>query len=188
MKESQPADPPWPADHARVARRPEPEVRGCLAAPVCLHHGRLDPSWALCPHCLRGSGARSGTVAVATKPRSGVAPTLSVRVRTPLSLLVVRRGEPQGCTYRVSDDFTGIGRDPHNYLVLQDPGVSRFHARIVRRRNALLISDLGSTNGTFVNGERLRPQSAFPLAEGDEVRMGATILELKLMAGRQAPS
>ena len=53
------------------------------------------------------------------------------------------------------DEFI-IGRDPKNAdLVLTDPGVGRIHARIIRRAGSFLISDLGSKNGTSLDGKKL---------------------------------
>ena len=51
-------------------------------------------------------------------------------------------------------------------------GVSRIHAAIYRSRHTLSLADLGSSNGTFLNGERLRPQQSRVLRDGDEVRFG----------------
>ncbi len=63
-----------------------------------------------------------------------------------------------------------IGRDPHCDLHLQAPVVSGQHARLDRSDQGALLVDLGSTNGTYVNGQRLtRPH---PLEEGDVVQIG----------------
>jgi hypothetical protein len=51
-------------------------------------------------------------------------------------------------------------------------GVSRIHAAIYRSKHTLSLVDLGSSNGTFLNGERLRPQQTRVLRDGDEVRFG----------------
>ena len=51
-------------------------------------------------------------------------------------------------------------------------GVSRIHAAIYRSKHTLSLADLGSSNGTFLNGERLRPQQTRVLRDGDEVRFG----------------
>ena len=63
-----------------------------------------------------------------------------------------------------------IGRDPNCYLPLSHPAVSFRHAEITKQANgSLLIRDLGSTNGTFVNGQRI---SAVPLKSGDAIQIG----------------
>ena len=55
---------------------------------------------------------------------------------------------------------TTIGRDPSNDLVLEDPSVSGFHAVVLNDRGAVSVVDLGSTNGTAMNGKRLRERTA----------------------------
>jgi ABC-type multidrug transport system ATPase subunit len=62
-----------------------------------------------------------------------------------------------------------IGRDPASYLPLSHPTVSFRHSEIFKQNNALMIRDLGSTNGTFVNGSRI---SIAPLKSGDVIQIG----------------
>jgi hypothetical protein len=64
-----------------------------------------------------------------------------------------------------------IGRDVHNDIVLEDPSVSRSHARIAVERDGLIIFDV-STNGTLVNGRRIT--GAVPVGEGDQLQIGAS--------------
>ena len=64
-----------------------------------------------------------------------------------------------------------IGRAPDNGLVLRDGRASRHHARIVGRRGSLVLTDLGSTNGSFVNDRRVE---SIALGEGDRIRIGLT--------------
>ena len=70
-----------------------------------------------------------------------------------------------------------IGRLPECAVILSDPNASRRHAEIRKRDQALVIYDLGSTNGTLVNGE---PVSESPLVDGDEVTVGETVLRYEL--------
>lgn len=87
--------------------------------------------------------------------------------------LVVR--PPSGASYVFAlSDVTTIGRGSDCALVLDDDYCSRHHARIERRDTGYVLADEGSTNGTFVGGEKL----AWPhlLAHGDEVQIGLTNL------------
>jgi len=72
-----------------------------------------------------------------------------------------------------------IGRAGDNGIVLRDGRASRYHARIDGRRGSLVLSDLGSTNGSFVND---RPIEAIALGEGDRIRIGTTILLVEVIA------
>jgi hypothetical protein len=56
-------------------------------------------------------------------------------------------------------------------------GVSRRHARILRRADGIYLEDLNSTNFTFLNRMRLQPGKAYPLKDGDEIRLGVLTLE-----------
>lgn len=53
----------------------------------------------------------------------------------------------------------------------QRRGISRRHAVLVRYRGAVHVIDLGSMNGTYINGKRLTPKVAFPLSPGDQLRL-----------------
>jgi predicted component of type VI protein secretion system len=74
---------------------------------------------------------------------------------------------------------TTVGRDDCD-VVLTDPEVSRRHAVLVARSDGLAIEDLGSTNGTWVNGERIAAPE--PIRAGDEVRFGNTVWHVRAAA------
>ncbi|HWK82444.1 MAG TPA: FHA domain-containing protein, partial [Caldimonas sp.] len=71
----------------------------------------------------------------------------------------------------------GIGRDDDNELVLVAPGVSRKHARLTADADRLVLTDLGSVNGSFVNRVRLAAPCA--LAESDIVHIGSAELRIR---------
>ncbi len=74
---------------------------------------------------------------------------------SPSFRLVERTGPNPGETFDLTKDSMTIGRDVTNDVVVADAEVSRQHARINRTPGGHVLEDLGSTNGTFVNGERL---------------------------------
>ncbi len=59
-----------------------------------------------------------------------------------------------------------------------EKGVSRRHARITRKGKNLFLEDLGSVNGTFVNGKRLTPYLPHPLNNNDEIQVGRLVLRV----------
>jgi pSer/pThr/pTyr-binding forkhead associated (FHA) protein len=67
-----------------------------------------------------------------------------------------------------------VGRDEDVEIHLPDGQASRVHAEVGPSKGGVLVTDLGSRNGTFVNGERISGTRA--LAEGDEVRIGSVSL------------
>ncbi len=75
-----------------------------------------------------------------------------------------------------------VGRSSDLDMVLVEEMVSRRHARIVMRGGLISIQDLGSTNGTFVNGEKIRHAK---LREGDRVLIGTSILKVVAVSQRQ---
>src|SRR2546427_9071243 len=70
---------------------------------------------------------------------------------------------------------TTIGRSVRNDLCVEDPFTSRLHAEVRKRGDTLWLSDLGSANGTFLNGSRLT--SPAQLQDGDRIRIGETEIE-----------
>jgi two-component system cell cycle response regulator len=81
-----------------------------------------------------------------------------------------------GRRYVLKDAVTTIGRGAGNHVVVGSDAVSRHHAQLERRANDFLVSDLNSTNGTFINSERKRPFNAL-LNRGDQIRVGDTVFK-----------
>lgn len=94
--------------------------------------------------------------------------------------LIVRRGPQPNQSFELTKEVTTLGRDVTNDIVINDREVSRHHMRITRSPGGFTIEDLGSTNGTFVNGKRLSGVS--PMANGDIIGLGETVtLAFELM-------
>jgi pSer/pThr/pTyr-binding forkhead associated (FHA) protein len=87
--------------------------------------------------------------------------------------LVMRAGPTPGKAFPVSGDSFTIGREPGNGIVINDPEISRKHSRMWLQGNTYSIEDLGSTNGTFVNGIRLTAPHS--LRAGEVVALGEQI-------------
>jgi pSer/pThr/pTyr-binding forkhead associated (FHA) protein len=76
-----------------------------------------------------------------------------------------------------------IGRADTNSLILTEPRVSRFHAQIeyLDASQTYAVSDLGSSNGTYVNGHRLRSMDARPLANWDKIRLASCVFTARFV-------
>jgi hypothetical protein len=101
------------------------------------------------------------------------------------SWLVESQGPEPGQSFTLDQERLTVGRDPSNDIVINDPQVSRQHARITQQPTATVIEDLGSTNGTFVNGMRL--VGPHVLANGDVIGLGDAVL-LTYYRGERADS
>jgi hypothetical protein len=139
---------------ARSARR---DLRGGAAterqSPAAALEGPGDPI----PQDATGmySASALGSAALATR-----APRLVID-RAP--------GHDPGMIYDLDGDIV-LGRGEHAEIRLEDPFASSRHARVYEQGNIVVIEDLGSTNGTYLNEELL--QTPRPLHPGDRVRIG----------------
>lgn len=122
------------------------------------------------------------------RPASSTAPAASRRSAAPAPAAAGRgkkkafrkaaiiEGDKKGRSLDISDEII-IGRADKCHLVLDDSYVSQMHARIFSRDGAVLVEDLGSTNGTYLNRRRIT--SATELQRGDRVKIGKTVLEMR---------
>ncbi|NLE43091.1 MAG: FHA domain-containing protein [Chloroflexi bacterium] len=90
------------------------------------------------------------------------------------SQLVMSQGPQPGQIFDLNHDILTLGRDPGNDIVIVDPQTSRQHARIMRRGGLMILEDLGSTNGTFVNGVRLT--GPHTLSNDDVIGIGDAVI------------
>lgn len=91
--------------------------------------------------------------------------------------LVVIGGNDRGKEYPLQDGDNGIGRGLDNVVVLADIAVSRKHTLVCREGGTFVVRDLGSGNGTLVNGQRMHTHQ---LVDGDQIELGNTLLRFVL--------
>jgi len=96
----------------------------------------------------------------------------------PQSELTIESGPDAGHSHRVGDHGLRIGRSPDNDIILRDPATSGHHARLERRADQFWVVDLGSTNGTFVNGESIQEKQ---LNHGDRLTVGQNSVHFSLI-------
>jgi FHA domain len=108
---------------------------------------------------------------IASRPRAGIAAEFGELTPVKAVLRLVEFGRER--LFEGMCPLT-IGRDMSADLVLTDPEVSRRHARLEAQGGIVFVRDLESSNGTFLNGRRLR--SAIETREGDTIDVGTTRL------------
>jgi pSer/pThr/pTyr-binding forkhead associated (FHA) protein len=91
------------------------------------------------------------------------------------ALVVVEPAATAGTRHPLGDEVT-VGRAAGCTVTLEDNYVSQLHARVFRKDDAVFVEDLGSTNGTYVNGQKLT--GTVMVKRGDLVRIGSTVLEV----------
>ncbi len=101
----------------------------------------------------------------------------------PLATLLVVLGPDQGKALQLRPGTYRIGRDRHSHLQLRDTEVSRKHALLQVSHEGIWLEDIGSSNGTFVNGDRVTRRQLRP---GDRIRMGRSVLVVTAAEGEAA--
>lgn len=94
------------------------------------------------------------------------------------ALLIIKSGRKSGATFPLRKKVINMGRDSSNEIVIDDPKSSRQHAKIKLEGDNFVIYDLASSNGTFVNGEKI---TSVKLNDGDEIKIGDTVFAFKLL-------
>jgi hypothetical protein len=103
--------------------------------------------------------------------------------------LVIEQGERAGQVVALAQPTLLIGRGQDSDLVLLEADVSREHARLQHGSQGWTLVDLGTTNGTFVNGRRLPPEDPYLLRPGDRITIGSSVLAVQeSAAARQVPA
>lgn len=123
---------------------------------------------------MSGMGEGTDATCVFRMPLDdATAPDLMRRVQVSTPILTIIKGPQTGNTFELDEVETTVGRDPANSIFLNDMTVSRAHAKIKRGPMGVLIEDLGSLNGTWVDGAIV---NSAPLHDGSSVQIGTFTL------------
>src|SRR3954471_10814412 len=128
-------------------------------------------------HDVFGTSKAKAAGRPARREPAGREPAPKRRGRAVPNKLVVTQGALTGTTLPLAGAPITIGRADDSTLVLTDDYVSTRHARLVPRGEEWVLEDLGSTNGTYL--DRQRVTSAVTVAAGVPIRVGKTVLELR---------
>ena len=118
--------------------------------------------------------ATGGAVAATPKQAARQA-RKAERKAVPVQLAIVAPPELKGRAYPLGDEVT-VGRAPGCGVTLDDTYASQLHARVFARDGQLFVEDLGSTNGTYLNRQKV--QGPQVMRRGDRLQVGNTVMEL----------
>jgi hypothetical protein len=152
-----------------------------VTCPRCGHPNPLGSNF--CSSCAFALGRHEDeTTAVFAVGDLDVTAETELPAAEPIDgLLVVARGPNVGARIALQGQLTTLGRHPESNIFLDDITVSRRHAEITRRGGALVVRDVGSLNGTYVNRERVEEAVLKP---GDELQIGK--FKLVFVASQEA--
>jgi hypothetical protein len=105
--------------------------------------------------------------------------------QTEAALLLWQEGDEIKGRWTLAKPLTSIGRWGDNEVVIEDRWVSRYHAEVHHERDQYVVHDLGSKNGTLINGQRITAPTA--LADGDEIQVAPLIKLTFVDYGSTAP-
>jgi len=91
--------------------------------------------------------------------------------------LIIIRGTPQGHRFFLTQTEMTIGRDPAADISVNDQSISRKHAKVTKQADKVLLTDLGSSNGSFINDKKLAPNQTVQLAKEDMIKLGNSIFK-----------
>jgi hypothetical protein len=172
---------PWEAPAPAAAAAPDAQVAETMvqrlsseAAGEARESTTLMPVWQPPPaHPAGAEVAETMAIDTKTHPPAGTSPSAGREAE-----LTMEAGPDAGHSHRVGDRALRLGRSPDNDIILRDPATSGHHARVERRGDQFWIVDLGSTNGTLVNGEPVQEKE---LANSDRITIGQNAVNFALI-------
>jgi hypothetical protein len=164
-------------------------------AKFCANGHQMEDSWSVCPYCQRTGFQGAGPAAPNVKTRAEAespkeaAPIATAAGRKTVVLTDKRKppvvgwfvaltGDQKGEDFRIRDGQNVIGSAPDADIVLRDTAVSGKHASLRYKDQKFFLTDLDSSNGTYVN-DGPNPIAREELKDNDVVRMGEVSLKFK---------
>lgn len=154
-----------------------------LAPPEAVSAPAVAPAPVPAPASAPASAAATPAAAPVAAAPVAAAPVASGPARPPLAIMEVvgdGSGIARGTTFSVTSVLAHVGRGGHNDVVIIEESVSDSHAKMQRRDGVWHVTDLGSTNGTYVNGRRITVEER--LAPDAELRFGGVKLLFRIAA------
>lgn len=170
---------------------------------LCPNGHVMEPGWVVCRYCppAKDSGTTRviGSTSVEkkteiekkTRVEKEVKPLIEKTVlygkersdekeekHTPVCWVVIVEGKNQWRDFRIKGSQSNIGRDPKSDIVIEDEHVSAVHASIRVKEDKVILTDLDSSNGTYVNGHEI---SRTELKDNDLIKVGDTVLKFKML-------
>jgi hypothetical protein len=164
-------------------------------AKFCNNGHQMEDSWTDCPYCVK-TGYRAASTGSAGKTRPDMGETrpdekpkadlgktvlLTALKKAPVvGWLVVMNGAQKGDDFRLHEGRNSLGTASDAEVALRDPAVSQKHASISYKEGEFTLTDLDSTNGTFVN-DGAEGVARVQLRDNDTIRVGETTLKFKCL-------
>lgn len=158
------------APQATIQMTPAPSATQAIAPTQCPICGQMNPPGEM--YCVECGFLLTSELPTEAPSAEGVFPRLR---------------DASGREFLLKAGENLIGRDPSSDVLLSDGTVSRRHARIIIEGNIAYLEDLGSTNGTRLNGQPVSPGQRVPLPQQAELQFGSAVLTLELPEGFKTP-
>jgi hypothetical protein len=155
-------------------------------AKFCANGHQMEDTWTICPYCQKtgyqSPAAPPMKTRLESEPAAGRKTVLLTDKRKPpvVGWFVALTGEQKGEDFRIRDGQNIIGSAPDADIVLRDTAISSKHASLRYKDQKFFITDLDSTNGTFVNDGN-DPVAREELKDNDIVRIGDVTLKFKCL-------
>jgi pSer/pThr/pTyr-binding forkhead associated (FHA) protein len=153
-----------------------------LSVDILPHHRTITSTW----EQLLLEGASRADAGIVTPPNvepiTTASPSTAVRSKDSQPKLIISRGDEPPSTVELHHEYTYLGRADGNELAIPEPSISNRHCVFILSGSDVIVRDLNSSNGTYVNGEPV-PESI--LRPGDNIQVGA--IDIKFVPGVRRP-